>query len=201
MPEEELKNMARMIDLNRQRLEQLQDQVSRLEIVQAEAGDVETSLLAMSRLSNAAESAHSDKKENKVMIPIGSGVHLPTTVEANTTAVIDIGSGIFAEKNPDDAAAIIRTRIIDLGIIITELNAEAETITKKINEMSAEFNLAAQKMTGSGAAEVGVTMPPFFEDNVTESTTEGGKDTTSDQKKQPKTARRRGFGGELTLDD
>jgi hypothetical protein len=81
------------------------------------------------------------------------------------------------------------------------LNAEAETITKKINEMSAEFNLAAQKMTGSGAAEVGVTMPPFFEDNVTESTTEGGKDTTSDQKKQPKTSRRRGFGGELTLDD
>jgi prefoldin alpha subunit len=201
MPEEELKNMARMIDLNRQRLEQLQDQVSRLEIVQVEAGDVETSLLAMSRLSNAAESAQSDKKENKVMIPIGSGVHLPTTVEANTTAVIDIGSGIFAEKNPDDAAKIIRTRITDLGIIITELNIEAETITEKINAMSAEFNLAAQKMTGSGVAEGGSSIPPFSEDNGTESITEGGKDTTSEQKNQPKTSRRRGFGGELTLDD
>ena len=144
MSEEELKNMARLIDLNRQRLEQLQDQVSRLEMVQAEAGDVETSLTKMSQIASEKKSTSSAKKQNKVMIPIGSGVHIPTTVEPNTTSVIDIGSGIFAEKNPDEAAAIIRTRITDLGIIITELNNEAETIAAKITEMSTEFNLATQ---------------------------------------------------------
>ena len=130
MSEEELKNMARLIDLNRQRLEQLQDQVSRLEMVQTEAVDVETSLTEISRITSEAISSSAENKQNKVMIPIGSGVYIPTAVEDNTTSVIDIGSGIFAEKSPDEAAAIIRTRITELGIIITELNTEAETISK-----------------------------------------------------------------------
>ena len=68
MSEEELKNMARLIDLTRQRLEQLQDQVSRLEMVQAEAADVETSLTEISRIVSEEKSTPSEKKQNKVMI-------------------------------------------------------------------------------------------------------------------------------------
>lgn len=200
MSEEELKNMARLIDLNRQRLEQLQDQVSRLEMVQAEAADVETSLTEISLIVSEEKSTPSEKKQNKVMIPIGSGVHIPTTVEANTTSVIDIGSGIFAEKNPDEAAAIIRTRITEIGKIITELNNEAETITAKITEMSTEFNLAAQKMTDSGMTDATLETSPITEQNRTEITdSEGGDEETTQQQSKP--ARRRGFGGELTLDD
>ncbi len=200
MAEEELKNMARLIDLNRQRLEQLQDQVSRLEIVQAEAADVETSLTEISRIASEATSPPSEKKQNKVMIPIGSGVHLPTTVEANTTSVIDIGSGIFAEKNPDEAASIIRTRITELGIIITELNNEAETITAKITEMGTEFNLAAQQMNDGGMTDPSLEAPQITEQNLTETTDNEGEDKETAQQ-QPKPSRRRGFGGELTLDD
>lgn len=200
MSEEELKNMARLIDLNRQRLEQLQDQVSRLEMVQAEAADVETSLTEISLIVSEEKSTPSEKKQNKVMIPIGSGVHIPTTVEANTTSVIDIGSGIFAEKNPDEAAVIIRTRITELGKIITELNNEVETITAKITEMSTEFNLAAQKMTDSGMTDATLETSPITEQNRTETTdNEGGDEETTQQQSKP--ARRRGFGGELTLDD
>ena len=200
MSEEELKNMARLIDLNRQRLEQLQDQVSRLEMVQAEAADVETSLTEISRIVSEEKSTPSEKKQNKVMIPIGSGVHIPTAVEANTTSVIDIGSGIFAEKNPDEAAAIIRTRITELGKIITELNNEAETITAQITEMSTEFNLAAQKMTDGGMTDATLETSPITEQNRTETTdNEGGDEETTQQQSKP--ARRRGFGGELTLDD
>ena len=200
MAEEELKNMARLIDLNRQRLEQLQDQVSRLEIVQAEDADVETSLTEISRIASEATSHPSEKKQNKVMIPIGSGVHLPTTVEANTTSVIDIGSGIFAEKNPDEAAPIIRTRITELGIIITELNNEAETITAKITEMGTEFNLAAQQMNDGGMTDPSLEAPQITEQNRTETTDNEGEDKETAQQ-QPKPSRRRGFGGELTLDD
>ena len=200
MSEEELKNMARLIDLNRQRLEQLQDQVSRLEMVQAEAADVETSLTEISRIVSEEKSTPSEKKQNKVMIPIGSGVHIPTTVEANTTSVIDIGSGIFAEKNPDEAATIIRTRITELGKIITELNNEAETITAKITEMSTEFNLAAQNMTDGGMTDATAETSPITQQNRTETTdNEGGDKETTQQQSKP--ARRRGFGGELTLDD
>ena len=200
MSEEELKNMARLIDLNRQRLEQLQDQVSRLEMVQAEAADVETSLTEISRIVSEEKSTPSEKKQNKVMIPIGSGVHIPTTVEANTTSVIDIGSGIFAEKNPDEAATIIRTRITELGKIITELNSEAETITAKITEMSTEFNLAAQNMTDGGMTDATLETSPITQQNRTETTdNEGGDKETTQQQSKP--ARRRGFGGELTLDD
>ena len=200
MSEEELKNMARLIDLNRQRLEQLQDQISRLEMVQTEAVDVETSLTEISRITSEAISSSAENKQNKVMIPIGSGVHIPTAVEDNTTSVIDIGSGIFAEKSPDEAAAIIRTRITELGIIITELNNEAKTISTKITEMSTEFNLAAQNITDGGMTEAFSEAHPKTEQNHTENPKDESEDTETSHQ-QPKPTRRRGFGGELTLDD
>ncbi len=202
MSEQEIQNMARLIDLNRQRLEQMQDQVSRLEMVQAEAADVESSLVEMSRISTAVASSQTEEIQNRVMIPFGSGVHLPTSIDTDTTAVIDIGSGIFAEKKPEQAAEIIRTRITDLGIIINELNTEAETIAEKITEMSAEFNLAAQKISGGEPTrEVGATPSPKSDNNVTEATDGGGGDEEGDQQKKSRPTRRRGFGGELTLDD
>ena len=200
MSEEELKNMARLIDLNRQRLEQLQDQVSRLEMVQTEAVDVETSLTEISRITSEAISSSAENKQNKVMIPIGSGVYIPTAVEDNTTSVIDIGSGIFAEKSPDEAAAIIRTRITELGIIITELNTEAKTISTKITETSTEFNLAAQNISDGGMTEAFSEAHPKTEQNRTE-TPENESEDAETSHQQPKPARRRGFGGELTLDD
>jgi len=171
--EQELKRMARLVEINRQRLEQINDQISRLEIVQAEHADVETTLAGISQ-SNAPVNA---------MLPLGAGVHFSTTFNSEATAVIDIGSGVFAEKNVGDAAENIRIRIADLGKVIAELSTEAESIESKIAEMSEEFDQIAKRQV----AEIS---------EPTASNTEQEESPNEDSKRS-----RRRFGGELTLDD
>ena len=165
MDESELKQISRVIEANRRRLEQIQDQISRLEMVQAEHADVETSLLTMS-----------EKNEGN-MIPIGAGVQLPITT--NNTAVVDVGSGIFAEKSMTDTAEIIRTRITDIGVLIAELNNEAKGTTEKISELTTTLNTSLTK-----------------QHEQTQSKESEPQSTHKDTKR-----RGRGFGGELTLDD
>ena len=164
MDEAELKQISRAVESNRRRLEQIQDQISRLEMVQAEHADVETALLTMS-----------GKNEGN-MIPIGAGVQLPITT--NNTAVVDVGSGIFAEKSMTDTAEIIRTRIADIGVLITELNNEAKGTAEKVSELTQTLNKSL-----SGQQNTIITDPPTK--------------SISKEKKR----RGRGFGGELTLDD
>ena len=165
LSEADIKQISRMMDVNHRRLEQIQDQISRLEIVQAEHADVETSLMKM------------EEGEGNAMIPIGAGVHLPTQITTNSTAVIDVGSGVFAEKKPTEAAEIIRNRIADIGMLINELTNEAKAISDKIRELSESFNKTSQ----------------------VEETTQVEEITPS--KKTGKKQRGGGFGGELTLDD
>ena len=165
MDEAELKQISRVIEANRRRLEQIQDQISRLEMVQAEHADVETSLLTMS-----------GKNEGN-MIPIGAGVQLPITT--NNTAVVDVGSGIFAEKSMTDTAEIIRTRITDIGVLIAELSNEAKGAAEKISELTETLNNSLTT-----------------QHEQTQSKEPGSQPTPKDKKR-----RGRGFGGELTLDD
>ena len=133
-------------------------------MVQAEHADVETSLLTMS------------EKNKGNMIPIGAGVQLPITT--NNTAVVDVGSGIFAEKSMTDTAEIIRTRITDIGVLITELNNEAKGTREKIAELTETINKSITPQQ-----DIIETTPPT-------------KPINRDNKR-----RGRGFGGELTLDD
>ena len=165
MDEAELKQISRAVESNRRRLEQIQDQISRLEMVQAEHADVETALLTMS-----------GKNEGN-MIPIGAGVQLPITT--NNTAVVDVGSGIFAEKSMTDTAEIIRTRITDIGVLITELNNEAKGTAEKVSELTQTLNTSLAKQQKQ-------TQP---------------KEPESQPSSKDKKRRGRGFGGELTLDD
>ena len=79
----ELQRISRLVDVNRQRLEQVEQQINQLETVKSEHRETEASLGA---LNDSTDS----------MIPLGSGVHLPVSEQGNV--VVDIGSNIFAER-------------------------------------------------------------------------------------------------------
>ena len=161
----ELQRMARLVDMNRQRLEELQSQIERIEAVQLEHDDTRQALNALSNGS----SGH---------IPLGAGVMVPIPKDATT--VVDLGSGIFGERKAKDAVEIVTKRLDDLTELKSQFEADAAMLTQRIEELAKSFEIAAKQIS-----EQNETIP------------EDQPQTTEPQPRR----RRRGRGGELTLDD
>ncbi len=185
-PSNDLQQKARLIEVNRQRLEQLQNQISQLETIQKEHMDIGVSLKALSL---------KDKKSKPSLLPIGAGVHLPFSSTDKDGVMIDIGGGLIAEKPYSEAVVILQKRVTDIGIVINQLFDEAKTMEQRIAKMAGSFNEAAANFTPP--------LTPAIKSNEDTSESANQPHPSDDKKeKSPKPQKRRkGFGGELTLDD
>ena len=161
----ELQRMARLVDMNRQRLEEINQQIERIEAVQLEHDDTRRALKSLSDGLNGH-------------IPLGAGVMVP--IPKSSTAIVDLGSGVFGERSPENAEQLVSKRLEDLTELKSQFEAEAAMLTHRIEELATAFETAAQQMTQSQEAE----------------------ETPIEKSEEKATRRRRrGVGGELTLDD
>ena len=163
----ELQRMARLVDMNRQRLEEINQQIDRIEVVQLEHDDTRRALNALS----GGKTGH---------IVLGAGVMVPLPEKATT--LVDLGSGVFGERSPDNAEQLVAKRLVDLTELKSQFEAEAAMLTQRIEELAAAFEQAAKEMTDS---KIDTESEPI---------------ATKPEEKQSR-RRRKGIGGELTLDD
>ena len=161
----ELQRLARLVDLNKQRLDEINQQIERIEVVQLEHDDTRRALSALS----GGKSGH---------IALGAGVMVP--IPSNATTIVDLGSGVFGERSPDSAKELVSKRLEDLTELKSQFEAEAAMLTQRIEELATTFEKAAQSMTES-KQEIEAESPKPEE--------------------KPSRRKRRGIGGELTLDD
>lgn len=161
----ELQQMARLVDLNRQRLEEINQQIERIEAIQLEHDDTRR---ALKSLSDGA----------KGHIPLGAGVMIP--IPKGATTIVDLGSGVFGERTPESAEELVSNRLEDLTQLKSQFEAEATILTQRIEELATAFEKAAKSMTQQNEEPINL-------------------EEKDDEK--PNRRRRKGLGGELTLDD
>ena len=168
----ELQRLARLIEVNRQRLQQVEDQIGQLDLVIRDHEETEASIAAI-------------KDSDDSMIPLGAGVHL--RVPQQDKVVIDLGSGIFAERGLNSAIGIMQNRQKDLQGAIDELMQQKDVTEERIRELATTFEAGAREIAPEKVEEItgrGVPAAAPVEDSL-----------------KQKRKRGRGFGGELTLDD
>ncbi|HJM44441.1 MAG TPA: prefoldin subunit alpha [Candidatus Poseidoniaceae archaeon] len=165
MNREELKNISQMRDLNHQKIAQIEEQISKLDQVIQEHETVLRSLTQLTTVEN-----------NEGMVPIGAGVQIPIKYTNVKSTIIDIGSGIHAEKSLENTITLLETRITELKELIDSLVEEHTSTTDTIKEINKRLeevvNLEEKQPTQENK-----------------------------NKEKPQKKRRRRYGGELTLDD
>ena len=129
----ELQRIARLVEVNRERLQALEQQLRNLEGIKLEQENALEALLSISQ--NGA---------NGAMIPLGAGVQLVADIPPDGGAVIDIGSRIQAEKTREEAAQILRKRNEELNDIMESLRKEYEELEKHVVELATKFNDAVE---------------------------------------------------------
>ena len=111
------------------------------------------------------------------MIPLGGGVQLPITTEGNTV-VVDIGSGVQAEKPRAEAITILESRLEEVEEVMDTLQNEFTETETVVTELANTFSEAAAAIQAAQETEP----------------------VAVDTQAKP-TRRRRKHGTELTLDD
>ena len=134
----ELQRMARLVDMNRQRLAELQEQVQRVDAVLFEHEETITSLKAI----ETSPGGH---------MSLGAGVMLP--INKGTTTLVDLGTGILGERTPQGAITIVQSRIEDLAEVKNQFEAEIEAISKRTEELASAFDEAAKSISESEPEE------------------------------------------------
>ncbi len=124
--------MARLIEMNRERLEEIQTQINRIETVQLEHEDAKQ---ALTSLSNG----------DKGHIPIGAGVMIP--ISKTTTTLVDLGTGIFGQKTVESASKLVEERNEELNSLKLQFIEEAKEINSRIEELATSFEETATQIT------------------------------------------------------
>ena len=124
----ELQRIARLVEVNRQRLQQVEEQLTQLLTVKQEHEETEQTLLAL-------------QQQGAKMIPLGSGVHFPSS--GTDKVVVDLGSNIFGERSIESAIEIMHSRQQDLTAVIVEINEQKLATEEKIQELVKTFQDSA----------------------------------------------------------
>ena len=164
MDQQELQRIAQLVEMNRQKMARIEEQVTKLTEIRLEQLGVISALKTLDT-------------NQSTMIPLGAGVQLPASPKGDTV-VIDIGSGVQAERPREEAISILEARLAEVEDVLNVLQTEFTETETIVTELANTFTEAAKQLQAE----------PESESEEPETPTKPSR-------------RRRKYGTELTLDD
>ena len=126
---EELQRIAQLVEVNRERMQAIEQQLGQLESIHVEQIQAIEALQAIPE--EGAQGA---------MIPLGSGVQIIADIPSGGGAVVDIGSRVQAERTREEAADILSKRSEELAAIIERMKAELNELEQTTVGLAQKFN-------------------------------------------------------------
>lgn len=139
---EELQHIAQLVEVNRERMQAIEQQVRQLESIRVEQMQAIEALLAIP-----------DEGSQGAMIPLGSGVQIVADIPADGGAVVDIGSRVQAERTREEAAEILTKRSEELITIIERMKTEFDELEQSTVELAQKFNESVEGLEPETIAE------------------------------------------------
>ena len=126
---EELQRIAQLVEVNRERMQAIEQQLGQLESIRVEQIQAIEALRAIP-----------DEGAQGAMIPLGSGVQIIADIPSEGGAVVDIGSRVQAERTREEAADILSKRSEELATIIERMKAELSELEQTTVGLAQKFN-------------------------------------------------------------
>ena len=184
----QLQGLAQEVESLRKRLDEINLRIEQVDAVLAEHAITDAVLDTLL--------SHEDGRTISTHLPIGSGVSLPYRHdgEAEGTALVDLGTGVFGERPWSDVRTITQQRQADIQHLREELKEQSDLTESSLAKAAQTFNQLAEQMKqpvsppSTASQPTPVEATPEADPSAEEPTTRRGR-------------RRSMFGGDLTLDD
>lgn len=126
-------NLNEEIQRNMVLIEYYKEQLATLEyqtqLTQAALTDYHKAKITLNQLGK-------NKQASDVLIPVGGGIFLNSTLQDTTKVLIDIGAGYITEKTPEDAITKLEERIKNMQENQEKLLETAQQLQNEANELS-----------------------------------------------------------------
>lgn len=126
------------IQIKAAQLEYLNQQIKAF---QMQLMELEKSMEELSILKVGLKNLDGSQKGDDVLVPLGASVYAHGTLRGSKEVMVNIGAGVFVNKNIEDAVPLVDQQIKQvsqqeevLAENITLLNREAEKLTRDINQ-------------------------------------------------------------------
>ncbi len=120
---EELQRLAQLVEVNRERLQTIEQQIRNLENISLE----------QSRAMEALE-AISEEGATGVMVPLGAGVQLIADIPAEAGAVVDMGSRVQAEKTREEPPQIVLSKLATYSSLLLLPSNHLPTLRERLHQ-------------------------------------------------------------------
>ena len=184
----QLQGLAQEVESLRKRLDEINLRIEQVDAVLAEHAITDAVLDTLL--------AHEDGRTISTHLPIGSGVSLPYRHdgEAEGTALVDLGTGVFGERPWSDVRTITQQRQADIQHLRDELKEQSDLTESSLAKAAQTFNQLAEQMKQPASPPSTASQP-----TPVEATPEA--DPSAEEPTTRRGRRRSMFGGDLTLDD
>ena len=132
MDEKEMQKKYMEYNLLDQKIKELQE---KMEIVEQQLGEINNGLQTLEEFSNIT-----DNKE--ILVPINNGIFAKATIKKEDKVLVNIGSSVVVDKTITETKALIEKQHEELAKIkqkitenITKLVNRAGTLEKELNEI------------------------------------------------------------------
>lgn len=184
----QLQGLAQEVESLRKRLDEINLRIEQVDAVLAEHAITDAVLDTLL--------SHEDGRTISTHLPIGSGVSLPYRHdgEAEGTALVDLGTGVFGERPWSDVRTITQQRQADIQHLRGELKEQSDLTESSLAKAAQTFNQLAEQMKQPAS-------PPSTPSQPTSVEATPESDPSAEEPGPRRGRRRSMFGGDLTLDD
>ena len=133
--------------MSEEEAQQLMQQMQMLETYFTDLSQREGTLFSVLREATAAiESIKSlnQKPTSEVLVPIGMGTFVKTTISSSDNIILNIGAGVSLEKDSSSAINYLEARIKEIEVAIQDTTAKKQDAAAKLEQGKRQINQLIQ---------------------------------------------------------
>ncbi len=135
MNDEELRQAMAMLDVYRNQLESMGNQVQLLQMSLEEAGKAKDTL----------EAIHEAKEGDEILVPVGASSFVRAKLADADHAIVGVGNKLSVEKKTEDAVAYLVKNISEIQEALTKANESMADLETRARQLSASVQKAYQE--------------------------------------------------------
>ena len=133
---DDMAKIAYEMQVYREEAQVIQQQLANL---QANYSSTEAAVQTLENLSKL-------KKDESMLLPIGSGAYIKSKVDSSEVALIDVGAGVIVEKPVPEAVTFLKSKMTEMDSVRDQLQKNFVSISNKMKSLEDSANKLMEKM-------------------------------------------------------
>lgn len=116
------------------------------QVIQQQLANLQVNYASTEAAVQTLENLTKIKKDEGMLLPIGSGAYIKSKVESNEVALIDVGAGVIVEKQIPEAVTLLKSKMSEIDSVKDKLQKNFAEISSRMKSLEESANKLMEKL-------------------------------------------------------